>query len=609
MISQLLTKLNKDQQKAVLTTNGPMIILAGAGSGKTRVLTYKVAYLISEKHVNPNSILMVTFTNKAAAEMVDRIKKLVGVANIPLSGTFHSIAAKILRIEGKHIGISPSYVIYDENDQVDAIKQIMIALDISSKNFNPKAVCATISQAKNELITASEYLQYARGYFQETAARIYTSYQQFLKKNNALDFDDLLLETVRLLKEVKEVAGKYQERFHYIVVDEYQDTNRAQYEMTKLLGLRHRNICIVGDASQSIYSWRGADFRNITNFQKDFPDTKVFYLEQNYRSTKKILEAATKVISHNTSHPVLKLWTEKNKGDNIVLFEARNEQEEALFIINTIKEMIKASNHTGLNDFAVLYRTNAQSRSLEEAFLHTALPYRLIGGVRFYERKEIKDILAYLRFIYNPKDSVAYKRIEKIGKRRLDKFIMILEKIKKEDREKIATLDLLDSIVNQTSYLDLYDKKNEEDNERLENIKELRSVASTFPKLSEFLENVALVEQEYFPNGTTYQDATKEAITLLTMHAAKGLEFKVVFIVGMEEGLFPHSQALLERSEIEEERRLCYVAITRAKDNLFLTYTRRRLYFGKSMSNLPSRFISDIPEYLLTLQTEYDSFF
>lgn len=597
---KILESLNPQQQKAVITSEGPILILAGAGSGKTRVLTYKAAYLISEKGIDPGNVLMVTFTNKAAEEMKKRIKKLVGSDNTPVTGTFHSFCAKLLRIEGKYIGIPPYYVIYDEQDQIEAIREIMNNLEISSKNFHPKSIASTISQAKNELINSREYGQYARGYFQETVAKIFIYYQQLLKKNQALDFDDLLLETVRLLKEVPKIAGKYQERFRYILVDEYQDTNRAQYEITKLLGKRYRNICIVGDASQSIYSWRGADFRNIMNFQRDFPDIKIFHLEQNYRSTQKILEAAGCVISHNTSHPILKLWTENSAGENLILYEARNEQDEAVFIINTINNyLINKKLNLTLNDFAVLYRTNAQSRAIEEAFLHNCLPYILIGGVRFYDRKEIKDILAYLKFLYNAHDSVAFKRIEKIGKRRLEKFIKTFEDFKKIGIDKFSTLEILDKIVSQTDYLSLYNKDIEEDRQRLENIKELRSVATQFSILGEFLENVALIEQEYVP-------VKKEAASLLTMHAAKGLEFKVVFIVGMEEGLFPHSQALLERSELEEERRLCYVAITRAKDQLFLTYTRRRLYFGKSTSNIPSRFLTDIPEHLLTFRTEYN---
>lgn len=615
MSIQLLNDLNEAQKKAVLATEGPLLILAGAGSGKTRVLTYKVAYLILEKKVDPYNILMVTFTNKAAGEMKKRIQSLVGENHIPQSGTFHAFAAKLLRIEGNSIGIPKSFSIYDEQDQLEAIKRVLVALDISSKNFHPKSLANTISQAKNELINAHEYVQYARGYFQETASRVYLAYQEMLKKNQALDFDDLLLETVRLLREVPTVAQKYQERFHYVLVDEYQDTNLAQYEITRLLSKKHRNVCIVGDASQSIYSWRGANFRNIMNFQKDFPGTKVFHLEQNYRSTQKIIDAAYKVISFNTSHPVLKLWTDNSQGDNIILYEARNEQDEAVFIVNTINHLLnqKKSGIT-LNNVAVLYRTNAQSRVIEEAFLHNSLPYTLIGGVRFYDRKEIKDILAYLKFLVNPKDSVAFSRMGKIGKRKFDLYLKLFENLTKEGLEKYTTLEILDKVISQTDYLSLYDKDDAEDLSRLENIKELRSVATQFPRLTEFLENVALVEQEYLPSGKSYYTNNfadhdkKKAVSLMTIHAAKGLEFKIVFLVGLEEGLFPHSQALLERDELEEERRLCYVAITRAKDMLFLTYTRRRLFFGKSTNNLPSRFLADIPENLLTFRTEYNPF-
>lgn len=615
MVSNLLSQLNEQQKKAVAATEGPLLILAGAGSGKTRVLTFKVAYLISKKGIAPERILMVTFTNKAAGEMKERISRLIGKGSLPFAGTFHSFAARFLRKEGKYIGIPASYVIYDEQDQIEAIKQVILSLGIESKNFHPKGIAATISQAKNELLTPGEYRVYARGYFQETVAQVYSSYQELLKKNQALDFDDLLFKSVQLLKEVKEVRSKYQELFQYILVDEYQDTNRAQYEMTKLLSGKHHNICIVGDASQSIYSWRGADFQNIMNFQRDFAPVEIFYLEQNYRSTQKILQAARNVIFRNTSHPVLKLWTKNTPGKNIVLYEARNEQDEAKFIVDMISEYLKnQSLNLTLNDFAVLYRTNAQSRVVEEALLHSGIPYALIGGIRFYERREIKDILAFLKFLYNPKDLVSFSRIEKLGKRKLEKYLEGTRKIRREGLENLSTLEILDKIVSYTNYLELFNKNRQEDRSRLENIKELKSVATQFPKIEEFLENVSLVEQEYLPSGKPFFNKSqipknkKGAASLLTIHAAKGLEFKVIFIIGMEEGLFPHSQALLERNELEEERRLCYVAITRAKEFLFLTYARRRLYFGKNTSNFPSQFLSDIPEDLLTFKTEYNSF-
>ncbi len=601
MANSLLNELNIAQRAAVEYTDGPILILAGAGSGKTRVLTLKATYLIGEKHISPHNILMVTFTNKAANEMKERIRKLLGdISDLPFAGTFHSLCVKILRIDGKAIGLSPNFLIYDEQDQLDAIKETMKKLDISVKNFNPGAILHTISQAKNELVTAVEYPQYARGYFQETVARIYLDYQQLLRDNEALDFDDLLSHTVRLFEREPEILGKYQEKYHYILVDEYQDTNRAQYILTKLLAARYKNICVVGDASQSIYRWRGADFRNIGNFKTDYPETRIFHLEQNYRSTQIILDAAFGVISKNTSHPILKLWTQKHAGDQIVLYEARTEHDEASFLVQTILQSGRP-----FTDLAVLYRTNAQSRVLEEAFLHAGIPYVLVGGTRFYERKEIKDVLGYLRLIANPKDTVSYKRVEKLGKGRLEKFLSYAHKITTDDKlVELSTLELLDQVLQASRYLELYDANVEEEAYRLENIKELRSVATEFPHLTEFLETVALVEREYQPRN---RDNNRNAVTLMTLHAAKGLEFPIVFMVGMEEGLFPHNRSLMERDELEEERRLCYVGITRAKEKLYLTYANRRLFFGTRTQNMISRFIADIPEHALAFQVSLDT--
>lgn len=601
MTSRFLNDLNNAQHEAVEYTDGPILILAGAGSGKTRVLTYKVAYLIGEKHISSDNILMVTFTNKAANEMKERIKKLLlENSGLPFAGTFHSLCVKILRIDGRAIGLSPNFLIYDEADQLDAIKEVMKKLDISVKNFNPGAVLHTISQAKNELVTAVEYPQYARGYFQETVARVYVEYQKLLRENEALDFDDLLGMTVRLFEREPAMLGKYQEKYHYVLVDEYQDTNRAQYILTKLLAARYKNICVVGDASQSIYRWRGADFRNIVNFKTDYPDIRIFHLEQNYRSTQIILDAAFGVISKNTSHPILKLWTQKHAGDQIVLYEARTEHDEASFLVQTILQSGRA-----YTDLAVLYRTNAQSRVLEEAFLHAGIPYVLVGGTRFYERKEIKDVLGYLRLIANPKDTVSYKRVEKLGKGRLEKFLRFAESVKSDDKlVELSTLELLGHVLETTRYLELYNANVEEEAYRIENIKELRSVATEFPHLTEFLETVALVEREYQPRN---RDNNRNAVTLMTLHAAKGLEFPIVFMVGMEEGLFPHSRSLMEREELEEERRLCYVGITRAKEKLYLTYANRRLFFGTRTQNMISRFIADIPEHALAFQVSLDT--
>lgn len=594
MNNSLLSSLNPEQQKAVKQTEGPVLILAGAGSGKTKVLTYKVAYLILKKNVLPENILMLTFTNKAAGEMKERIIDLLRVKKneLPFAGTFHRLGARILRKEGKSLGIGPSFVIYNEADQLDLIKEVMKKLNLSTKDFNPKAVLGTISGAKNELLGPLEYPQYIRGFWQETVSQIYIAYQKALKDQEALDFDDLLMMTVFLFRKEREILTKYQEQFKYVLVDEYQDTNHAQYELTKMLAGKWRNICVVGDASQSIYSWRGADYQNLLSFKKDYQDLKVFNLEQNYRSTQKILDAAFGVINKNKSHPVLKLWTENKVGEKIILYEAKNEQEEAQFIVH------EASKLESYDEAAVLYRTNAQSRVLEEVFLHLGIPYILVGGTRFYERREIKDVISYLRVIANPKDLVSYRRIEKLGKKRLEKFLDISESIKID----LSTAEIMDKIFLEIGYLELYDTENEEDLARLENIKELKSVALEFPEIINFLENVALVEQEYLPEKSLNGEKKKNAVTLMTLHAAKGLEFPTVFIVGLEEGIFPHSRSLLDRMQIEEERRLCYVGITRAKKNLYLTYTRRRLFFGIRSENMISRFIADIPEELIQFE-------
>lgn len=596
MTPLILKDLNPDQQKAVLNTSGPMIILAGAGSGKTRVLTHKVVYLIENEKFDPGSILMVTFTNKAANEMKERISKLIKTPDKPTIGTFHSICARILRIEGKHIGFSQKFTIYDSQDSLDAIKEAMKLANISTKDFKPHSVHTTISQAKNQLINELEYLNLARGYFQENVSKIYPFYQKILKENNALDFDDLILRTIELFQKNPDILKKYQEKFRYILVDEYQDTNRAQYILTKFLSQRWKNICVVGDFSQSIYSFRGANFQNLMTFKNDFANTKTFSLSQNYRSTQTILNSAYGVISKNTSHPVLKLWTNNPLGEKVVLYEAKNEHNEAEFIISQIISL-----GIDLKDTAVLYRTNAQSRVLEEVFLHHAVPYILVGGTRFYERKEVKDVLAYLRYIDNNKDNVSYRRIEKLGKNRLQKFLEFLEIFEKD---KYPSIDILDKVLEATNYFSLYDDKDEEDLMRLENIKELRSVAIEFPQLSSFLENVSLVEQEQLPNHPN-RDEKINAVTLMTLHAAKGLEFPYVFMIGMEEGIFPHSRSLMEKTELEEERRLCYVGITRAMTRLFMTYSKKRLIYGQHSSNTLSRFILDLPKDTIIMSNIY----
>ncbi|MBI2613859.1 MAG: UvrD-helicase domain-containing protein [Candidatus Levybacteria bacterium] len=624
MDQDFLKDLNQEQQKAVLQTDGPVIILAGAGSGKTRVLTYKVMYLIQDMKIDPFNILMVTFTNKAANEMKERVQKM---GAIPTVATFHSLCAKILRIEGKHINLPSQFAIYDTQDSLEAIKEAMKRLNISIKDYKPSSILANISQAKNELINDSEYLKYARGNFQEKVAKIYPVYQKILAENHALDFDDLLSKTVLLFEENLTILEKYQDRFRYILIDEYQDTNRAQYILTKKLAKKWNNVCIVGDFSQSIYSWRGADFTNLSRFKEDFKNTKTFSLSQNYRSTQKILDSASSVISKNTTHPVLNLWTENPNGDEVVIFEAQNEQQEIEFVVNTIGEFrLQEKKDFKFSNNAVLYRTNAQSRVLEEVFLHNSIPYVLIGGTRFYERKEIKDVLAYLRALDNKKDKISLKRIEKIGKRKMEKFLEFQEKVNvtlgrstlrptpKSDsgQARMTTLELLDKVLNVTDYLSLYDDRDEEDRQRLENIKELRSVAFEFSDLTNFLENVSLVEQEYMPDPSASSgQAKKDAVTLMTLHAAKGLEFPYVFMIGMEEGLFPHSRSLMEKNELEEERRLCYVGMTRARKRLFLTYARRRIFFGQKISNIVSRFILELPENVIeqniSLTNNYES--
>ncbi len=599
-MSALLDDLNPAQQDAVKATEGPVLILAGAGSGKTRVLTYKVAYLISEKKIPPENILCLTFTNKASMEMIERIKKLVGnLPTQPTMGTFHSFCAKILRRDGGIIGLSPYFAIYDEGDSLDAIKEAMNNLNIPIQKTSPSSVRATISGAKNELISSLEYPQYARGFFQETVAKIYIEYQKILEKNQAVDFDDLLLKTINLFQTDPATLVRYSVQFKYILIDEYQDTNPTQYLISKYLANRHKNICVVGDASQSIYRFRGADFRNIVNFQKDYSDTKVFNLEQNYRSTQTILDAAHSVISKNRSHPILKLWTQKSGGEKIQVVEVRNEIEEALFILSQIDQ-------SHLSDYVILYRTNAQSRALEEQFLKSGIPYRLVGGVSFYQRKEIKDVISYLRLLQNPTDTVALKRAEKIGKGRLTKVLEFAQ----NNTGSLTTLELLDKILQITGYLDYLDDKTEEGLGRIENVKELRSVAEEFPSLPEFLENVALMEAGDNPKHRK-KDGASSAVTLMTLHNAKGLEFPIVFIVGMEEGLFPHSRSMLDPQELEEERRLMYVGITRAKEKLYLTYTRQRLFFGQRNNNLVSRFLADIPEHLIISNSNFrdqDSF-
>jgi DNA helicase II / ATP-dependent DNA helicase PcrA len=604
--SPLLENLNDIQKQAVMATEGPVLIMAGAGSGKTKALTHRAAYLIQEKKIPGYNILMVTFTNKAAGEMRNRILTLMGTSDrnaIPVMGTFHSICSRILRKDGFHLGLKPGFSIYDMDDALDAVKEAMQKLDIATQKTSPSAVLHTISSAKNEMISSLEYPQYARGYFQETVARIYIEYQKILERNQALDFDDLLLNTVKLFQTNPAVLTAYQIQFRYLMIDEYQDTNAVQYYLSKLMAQHHKNLCVVGDASQAIYGFRGADFRNIVNFSKDYPQAKIFNLEQNYRSTQTILDAAHAIISKNKSHPVLNLWTQTAGGPKIKIVETNNERDEGAFIVDAIYEMKRP-----LSNYAILYRTNAQSRALEETFLKAGIPYTLVGGTRFYERKEIRDMLAYLRLVQNPQDSVSQRRIEKIGKGRATRFHLLLEEISHKLPE-MSTIDILDLVLARTDYLNYLDDGTDQGKARIENVKELRSVAEQHTELIEFLETVALVENEYSSDEKLKSHLAPEAaakrVTLTTLHQAKGLEWPVVFMVGMEEGLFPHSRSFLNPDEMEEERRLCYVGITRAKEELYLTYARQRLFFGTRSHNLVSRFIMDIPEKLAESKTHF----
>jgi DNA helicase II / ATP-dependent DNA helicase PcrA len=607
----ILADLNPQQKEAVTYRGGPLLVLAGAGSGKTKVLTHRAAFIITEEKVPPSSILLLTFTNKASKEMKERISKLIGTTPT-LSGTFHSFCVRLLRMDGMHIGIEKNFVIYDDADTKDAIRDIMEELGLDPRTYNPNGIASQISDAKNNLLSPNQYAEFAKTDFQETVFKIYSKYEKYLAQSNALDFDDLLIKAVQVLDKNPIVRGKWQNLLHHVFVDEWQDTNKIQYKLTRLLVGSKEHLTAVGDASQSIYSWRGADYKNINYLMRDYPNIKVINLEQNYRSTQTILGAANSIISKNTSHPILKLWTDNPDGDKIKLYQAKSGLDEASFLIGEIKNL-KLEGYS-LSDMAILYRTNAQSRVLEEALLHAGLPYVLVGGVKFYDRKEIKDVLSYLRLLANPRDSVSKRRIEKIGKRKMQSFEELVSEL--TDTNSMSTIELLDAVLQKTNYLDLYARDTEENFERLENIKELRSVATQFPVLDDFLENVALVEAEQDSKGVitmSGEAALREGkVILMTLHAAKGLEFPVVFMVGMEEGIFPHSRSLFDIAQMEEERRLAYVGTTRAKEMLYFTYAWQRLYFGQKVSNPPSRFIIDIPEHLLantapsTRQKEWD---
>jgi len=581
MDKEIFKELNQQQLAAVHKINGPSVILAGAGSGKTRVLVYKVLNLIKNHKIAAATIIMITFTNKAAEEMKKRIDQPLGFI-----GTFHAFCCQILRRFGPKIGIDYNFVIYDESDQKNLIKQILKRSE--QIKFSPAYFINRISAAKSILVEPDKYLSIFSDYNAANVAAVYKKYQKLLEKNMAVDFDDLIMKVIQLFKKDTQVLQFYQDKYQYILIDEFQDTNHAQYILTKYLAKKNNNITVVGDFSQSIYSWRGADIQNLEKFKNDFPKVITYFLEENYRSSQNILDFAYCVISKNQSHSILQLYTKKNKGRDIVIQNTGNEEDESLFIAEEIQRL---NLNYSYQQMAVLYRTNAQSRLIEEVFIKFGIPYLLIGGTRFYERREIKDVLSYLRLLVNPIDTVALERIKKLGKRRYDKFKMFYQKIK-DQRKKYKTDELMKKVFIATGYLENYDTNNEEDYSRLENIKELNSVAVNFPDLTQFLEQVALVESEYFEKEKKQNKL--QGVRLMTLHQAKGLEFEVVFIAGLEEGILPHARAIDDQFQLEEERRLFYVGITRAKERLYLTWAERRFIFGNRIESIKSRFLEAV---------------
>ena len=583
--------LNPAQQQAIQHGSGPAMVLAGAGSGKTTVLTARVAWLLEHAVVQPANILLVTFTNKAAQEIKLRVRQQT-TQQLPLCGTFHSVCAKLLRQSGGNIGISPSFTIYDTDDQLAALKQIYMAQHFDVQEYAPKAVHAVISRCKNELLTPAEYEQTATSHFQKFAAKVYALYVKKLQAAQALDFDDLLMRTVELLRKDQPTREHWQRQISHVLIDEYQDTNTAQYVLTKLLAAPQDNLFVVGDFSQSIYSWRGADYRNMLALKTDYPELKEYRLEQNYRSPQSILDAATAVIAKNTQHPILSLWSEKSSPDKIVSLSAESGESEAAYIIQAMRAQLRIY---PASELAVLYRTNAQSRLFEEALLRAGIPYHLVGGVKFYERKEIKDLLAYARVIVNPLDEVSQIRVQKLGKRR----VVALEAARGEltKLSQAVPQEFLQRILKVTAYLGKYKPELEEDRTRLENIEELVAVASQFQSVTQFLENIALVQDKQLADGDPAGETN--SVSLMSLHAAKGLEFAVVFLAGLEEELLPHSRSIFNLEELEEERRLCYVGMTRAKDRLFLSCARSRYQYGVRSNRMPSRFLADIDQDLL----------
>lgn len=631
----LIDSLNDRQKEAVVNTDGPMLILAGAGSGKTKVLTTKVAYLIEEKNIDPNNILAITFTNKAAKEMKERIFKLEGNSAFYIQiSTFHSFGLKILKENCELLGYEKNFTILDSDDSLSIIKKIMKELNIDANKYNPKAIKNVISNNKNEIINPEKYSLYVNTDFDEIALEVYRKYEKSLKINNAVDFDDLLILPLKLFNNNPGVLQKYQEKYKYVFIDEYQDTNEPQYILSKMISAKYKNITVVGDADQAIFTWRGANYKNILNFEKDYKDAKVVLLEENYRSTKTILNAANNVIKNNKVRKEKNLWTQNEEGSKITYYKAFDEKDESNYVVNEIKKLIEK----GVNpkDICVLYRANAQSRTVEEAFLTSNISYNIVGSYAFYNRKEIKDLIAYLKLIYNNKDDVSLLRVINYPKRGignkaienlaiksnvLDKslyevidsgkeleFKNMIEEIKKEESHLTLT-ELIDMVLDKSGMKkSLEDEKSIEADIRLENLEEFKSIAKAMEinegivSLEELLDKLALVS-----DVSEQKNDNEDKVTLMTMHAVKGLEYDYVFIVGVEEGLFPHSNSLESNDELEEERRLCYVAITRAKKKLYLINARSRILYGKVSSNVPSRFINEISdEYIETIGKKED---
>lgn len=647
-MNPLLTGMNDQQAEAVQTTEGPLLIMAGAGSGKTRVLTHRIAYLIDEKMINPWNILAITFTNKAAREMRERAVALNPATSETFIATFHSMCVRILRREADHIGYNRNFTIVDPGEQRTLMKRILKNLNLDPKKWNERAILGTISNAKNDLLDEIAYEHQAGDMYTQIVAKCYKAYQEELRRSEAMDFDDLIMMTLRLFDKNPDVLAYYQQRYQYIHVDEYQDTNHAQYQLVKLLASRFKNICVVGDADQSIYGWRGADMQNILDFEKDYPEAKVVLLEENYRSTKKILQAANEVIKNNRNRRPKKLWTQNDEGEQIVYYRANDEHDEAVFVASTIDNIVREK-VKNFKDFAVLYRTNAQSRTIEEALLKSNIPYTMVGGTKFYSRKEIRDVISYLNLIANTSDNISFERVVNEPKRgvgpgtleKLRDFAyeqnmslldasanIMLSPIKgkaaqsvydfanmilnlRDQLDGLSITDTVEAILDKSGYLDaLSMQQTLESQSRIENIEEFMSVTKNFDetntdgtedetgidRLGRFLNDLALIAD------TDDGEAEAAEVTLMTLHAAKGLEFPVVFLIGMEEGVFPLSRASEEPDELEEERRLAYVGITRAEEILFLTNANTRTLFGKTSYNRPSRFLREISDDLLQYQ-------